>query len=145
MYSDQHENKLNQTTLTKLEPNEKNVDSFNTYNLVDEYAYLMKLDANIQSPTLNEALEMRTIQPQETYELVSVQPEQSNAIMTSSESTEPERRQEDKKFQVQFCMIYLNTALLIFLFVAFSVLVCEILLRTLFRFELNFFILFCLI
>ena len=145
MYSviDQHENKLNQTTLTKLEPNEKNVDSFNTYNLVNEYGYLM--DDNIQSPTLNEALEMGTLQPQETYELVSVQPEQSNAIMTSHESTEPERRQEDKKFQVQFCMISqknLNTALLICLFVAFSVLVCEILLRTLFRFELNFFILF---
>jgi hypothetical protein len=137
MYSDQHEKKQNQTTLTKLEPNEKNVDS---YNLVNEYAYLM--DANIQSPTLNEALEMGTIQPQETYELVSVQPEHSNAIMTSSESTEPERGQEDKKFQVQSCMIYFNTALLICLFVAFSVLVCEILLRTLFRFESNFFILF---
>jgi len=131
MYSviDKQEKKQNQTTLTTLPTNETNIDSCHTYNLVDEYTYLMKLDDNIQSPVLKEAHEMRTIQPQETYDLVSIQPEQSNAIMTSHESAEPGRRKEGKKFQVQFCMIYFNTALLICLFVAFSVVVGAILLE----------------
>jgi len=88
----------------------------------------MELDYNNQSPTLNEALEMRRIEHQETSEYVSVQSEQSNAIMTSHKSAEPGRRQEGKKSQVQFWMIYFNTALLICLFVAFGVVVGEILL-----------------
>jgi len=121
---ERHEKKGNKTTLIKLQPNE-NIYFSDTNNAVNEYTY-MELDYNNQSPTLNEALEMRPIEPQEASEYVSVQPEQSDAIMLNHESAEPGRRQEGKKFQ--FCMIYFNTALLICLFVAFSVLICEILL-----------------
>ncbi len=123
---ERHEQKGNKTTLIKLQPNEKIYFS-DTKNAVNEYTY-MELDYNNKSPTLNEALEMRTIEPQEASEYVSVQPEQSNTIMASHESAEPGRRKEGKKSQVQFCMTYFNTALLICLFVAFGVLVCEILL-----------------
>jgi len=121
-----HEKKGNKTTLIKLQPNE-NIYFSGTNNAVNEYTY-MELDYNNKSPTLNEALEMRTIEPQEASEYVSVQPEQSNTIMASHESAEPGRRKEGKKSQVQFCMTYFNTALLICLFVAFGVVVGEILL-----------------
>jgi len=121
---ERHEQKGDKTTLIIVQPNE-NIYFPNKYNAVNEYTY-MELHDNIQSPVLKEALEMRTIEPQEASEYVSVQPEQSDAIMTSHETAEPGRRQEGKKFQ--FCMIYFNTALLICLIVAFSVVVCEILL-----------------
>jgi len=121
---ERHEQKGDKTTLIIVQPNE-NIYFPNKYNAVNEYTY-MELHDNIQSPVLKEALEMRTIEPQEASEYVSVQPEQSDAIMTSHETAEPGRRQEGKKFQ--FSMIYFNAALLICLIVAFSVVVCEILL-----------------
>ncbi len=122
---ERHEQKGDKTTLIIVQPNE-NIYFPNKYNAVNEYTY-MELHDNIQSPVLKEALEMRTIEPQEAAsEYVSVQPEQSDAIMTSHETAEPGRRQEGKKFQ--FSMIYFNAALLICLIVAFSVVVCEILL-----------------
>ncbi len=121
---ERHEQKGDKTTLIIVQPN-VNIYFPNKYNAVNEYTY-MELHDNIQSPVLKEALEMRTIEPQEASEYVSVQPEQSDAIMLNHESAEPGRRQEGKKFQ--FCMIYFNTALLICLFVAFGVVVGEILL-----------------
>ena len=51
-----------QSILTTVQPNE-NIDSSDAYNAVNDYVY-MELDDNNQSPTSNEALEMRTIQPQ---------------------------------------------------------------------------------
>jgi len=131
------ERERDQTILTTVQPNE-NFNSSDTCNAVNGYVY-MQLDDN-QSPTLNEVLEMRTIQPQETPELVSVKPERTDAIrtrqetnenyenMTSHESTERESRQEGEKYQIQFCMIYFNAACLICLFVAAGVLICKILL-----------------
>jgi len=127
-----------QTILTTVQPNE-NINPSDTHNAVNDYVY-MQLDDNNQSSTLTEALEMRIIQAQESPELVSVKPERTVAIrtrqetnenyesMTSHESTERESRQEGKKYQIQFCMIYFNAACLICLFVVAGVFICKILL-----------------